>query len=240
MFGLHEDEWRDLVLSVNVRKKDRRLSPFQVAGLLMKALEQTDIATLAKALGSDDKTTLQKIARLAKLPDQYACLVDWGSRRGYLSMSTAAELLRLESLETVLEAFKAAIEASLTKDEARQVIQISQRSHRPILECVQQALLTRPKITRHELIIGSVVSRKARQIVVKLGAETVTKKLRLALARHYPTIVAESVRVSEQRFSLMFTAADAASFRQFLGGASVENTVTRHVESFDSSTEAQL
>ena len=82
MFGLTESQWRDLVLSVNVHRKNRRLSPVDTAHCLATALKQTDVPSLVKALGCNDATTVLKILRLKDLPFELATLVDWGTTRG--------------------------------------------------------------------------------------------------------------------------------------------------------------
>jgi len=222
-----------LVLSVNVHRTERRLTPFAVAKLLQRALSFTNLATLAKALNSEDTTTLQKIVRLTGLPDEHASLVEWGTRRGSLSMSTAAELMRLGEPEMVRDAIKLAAEENLTKDEARQVVQIRQRSGKSLAECVQQALLTRPKVVRHELILGSLLTDNARSVVSRLGSELVTKKVKLALARRFPDLFAQSVRIDGKRFAIMFAADDATVLRRTIAPDSIETSITRLVEGID-------
>src|SRR5271157_2217088 len=157
MFGLNETQWRDLVLSVNVHRKSRRLSPFETATHLGIALRQTDVRTLAQALGFSDITTLLKIASLKDLPTDVAPLIEWGRAPGTVSMSTAAQLARLPSRDLASAAIKAAVQYSFDKEEARQLVQIFQRSGQPLNRCVEQVLETRPRIERSELIIGSLL-----------------------------------------------------------------------------------
>lgn len=230
MFGLSSSDWRDLVLSVNVHRKERRLLPAQAGVLLDRALSNADIAKVAQALGFEDLTTLRKIHRIHDLPPDLALLVGWGTRRAVLSMSTAFELMRLGKPELIREAFVKAIEHELTRDECRQLVQIHDRSGKPVAECVEKVLLSRPKIERTELILGSLVSEMSRSVAQELGDEEATKKLKLLLARHYPKITVRAARVVSGRFSLLFNPEDAQRLRSALGTDTVEVTITRLFE----------
>ena len=165
--------------------------------------------SLSKALNFKDKTTLEKIWGLRVLPPELGVLVDWGGRKGVLSMSTAAQLSRLESPDNIRLAFTAAVENDITKEEARQIVQIFERSGKPLAECISTALTTRPKVIRSELIIGSIISESARQKVAALGEDLATRKLRMALARNFPAVVAQSLRIANNRFSLLLSEAHA-------------------------------
>jgi len=230
VYGLRDDEWRDLVLSVNVHRKNRRLSPVQVARHMTRALQEIDAERLARALGFGDTTTLTKILRLGELPADLASLVDWGTRRGSVSMSAAAEILRLSSPTAIEHAMRAAVEHNLTREEARQVVQVQKRSGGSIQECVESVLRTRPRVERSELIIGSFVSEVAKARIASLGNEAATRILRRILAREYPNVTCQAVRVNGDRFSLLLSLEDSAKLRSGLRSRSVEGEVTRLVE----------
>jgi len=235
MFGLSANDWRDLLLSVNVPRRERRLSPVRVAELLDSALRQTNIEGLAKALNFKDKTTLERIWSLHVLPSDLGVLVDWGGRKGVLSMSTAAQLARLQSPDRIREAFTAAVENDITKEEARQIVQIFERSGKPLAECISTALRTRPKVVRSELIIGSIISEVARNKVTALGEDIVTRKLRMTLARNFPTVIAQSLRVANSRFSLLLSEAHAKELRALVAPASIEVMISGLVEGLEAS-----
>lgn len=233
MFGLSPEEWRDLILSVNVRKASRRLTPYQAGNLLRRAVKAASLDTIAKELNSKDQTTLQKILRLSELPEEYASLVDWGNRRGFISMSTAAQIVRLRDKDEVTIALKSAVEEALTKEEARQIVQIKERSGKPVATCIEEALLTRPKIVRHELILGSILSDKAVAVMNTLGRDVATKHVKLALARAHPEIVLLTLKLSDRRFSMMLTAEHSAKLRTLIAPNSVESAITRFVEGLE-------
>ena len=225
-FGLSNDEWQDLLLSVNVHRKQRRLTPAGAARLIERALQQTVADDLAAALGFESTTMLHKIRRLHELPPDLASVVHWGSRRGSLSMSTASELLRLEPEAAIREAFHVAVEHSLTRDEARQLVQIRQRSGKPIRESVAEALRTRPRAVRSELVIGSFITEQSVRAVTELGDEEASRWLRLQLARDVPQVVPRSLRIGDRRFSLLLSEDDGRVLRSVLGGESIESRLS--------------
>ncbi len=230
MHGLSDAEWRDLVLSVNVHRKQRRLSPGRAASYLDRALKNASVEQLAESLGFEDTTTLRKIHRLNQLPADLAAVVDWGDRRGSLSMSTASELMRLEAANLIREAFTAAIEHELTRAEARQVVQSRQRSGAAIAECIERALATRPRVERSELILGSFLTERAKRIVDSLGNDAAARRLKLEIARCLPKVVPRALRVNDNRFSILLSEDVAKDLRAGLSGKSVECVLTELME----------
>lgn len=235
MFGLSADDWCDLVLSVNVHRKNRRLSPVDVARLIKKANVKSDESTVAEALGFQDLTTFRRIKRLNLVPEDLAELVVWGrgEERGSLSMSAASELLRLPQ-DQYKPAFKAAVEYRLSKEEARQVIQIGKRTGKPINECVEQALSTRVRIERSELIIGSLLTESARSVLEQLGPKVLARKVKRKLAAKFPTVICQSLRFKGCKMSILFKEEDAVEFRKYLERKSVEQCITEIVETIGS------
>lgn len=230
MFGLTIDEWQDLVLSVNVHRKTRRLSPSRVAMHLRTALTNTNEATLAQRLNFKDTTLLRKLAKLADLPPDVAATVDWGNRKGSLSMSAATEIQRLEATELIREAAIAAIEHDLSRVEARQVVQLHRRTRQSIGECVRSTITTRPKIERSELIIGSFLSPQSRAACARLGNDEAVRLIQRHLAKTYPDLVAKALRINENRFTLLLSADDGVKLRGLIRPDSVETLVTHIAE----------
>ena len=232
MHGLAEEEWKDLVLSVNVHRKNRRLSPVQVATYISTALESTDLKTLASDLGFGDTTTIKRILRLKDMPDDLAAVVDWGTRKGSISMSVATELMRLHR-DFLFKAVGAAVSHSMSKEEVRQLVQIQARSEQSVDDCIEQVLKRRPRIERSELIIGSLLTGDAQDLSNKLGNEELAKRLRRSLAKRFPEVICQAVRVNGKRFSLLFAEKAAQDFRNLLSGKTIESTVTELVEEID-------
>jgi hypothetical protein len=230
MYGLQRNEWQDLILSVNVHRKERRLSPIITASYLSRALANSTSEELSEALGFRDSTMLRQIMSLNSFPPELAACVEWGDRRGAISMTAAAQMCRLPNAELIRNLATAAIENKMTKEEVRQVVQIFSRSGKTIQECIQQALLTRPKIERSELVLGSLLTEDAKVRVANLGGDLVSKQLQKLLAKYFPDVFPKSFRINQDRFSLLLTMDDAAKFRSQLRGKSIEGTISELVE----------
>lgn len=227
MFGLSTEQWQNVVLSVKTnRRSPRRLTPSQVGQHLQQALASSDLETLAHAIGFSDSTTVRKLIRLADLPSDVAPLIDWGSRTGTVSMSTAGELVRLPSQAERREAVKLAVTNRLTREEARQLAQLRERTGKPLTDCLTSVLHTRPVVERSELILGSFISEGARQSIESLGPEDASRRIRRALARRFPDVVVTALRISGSRFSLMLKSDAATRLRSLASPLSIEELVT--------------
>jgi len=230
MFGLEKEQWQDLVLSVNVHRKNRRLSPAQVGRILTTALQHTDLETLADRLNFKDTTLLRKIARLADLPPDVASMIDWGTRKGSLSMSSATEIQRLAEPELIRQAAIAAVENDFSRAEARQLVQIRTRTGVPLPSCVESVIGTRPKVERSELIIGSFLTEKAKAGCASPGNDAAARGILLRLASRFPDITARALRINGDRFSLLLSAEDGTRLRQLIAPQSVEALLTSFAE----------
>lgn len=122
MYGLTDDEWRDLRASLKTSMRDRPLSPGKVAALLNRAMERCSPSELAVALEFKDQSTLRKIANLDQLETDLLAQVAWGARKGRVSMSVAAELQRLDSAATIRTAFERARRDGLSRSDARRLV----------------------------------------------------------------------------------------------------------------------
>lgn len=226
MFGISRQDWQDLVLSVNVHRKSRRLRPVQVSRLIRVALANASEDEVAHALGFKDASMLRKLGKLASLPEDIQSWIEWGARDGHLNMSAATELQRLPDDAITREACVLAIAHQMTRDEARQIVQIFERTRAPIAECVERALATRPKIEHSELILGSLRTAQSQSVVAKLGNDKAAKAVRLAMARRVPEVIPKSLRLNDGRFSLLLDRDAAIALRQAIAPATVEAFIT--------------
>jgi hypothetical protein len=80
------------------------------------------------------------------------------------------------------------------------------------------------------LIIGSLLTQRARDVAERCGGQQVARRVGLALARRFPDIVPRAIRVNEGRFSILLDHEDAVALRNRLAGQSVEAAVTELVE----------
>ena len=230
MYGLALEEWQSLVLSLNTHRNKRRLSPYDVALLIEKAVQTSPVDELAGALGFADSSTIRRISKLAILPRSLGNLVGWGNGAGYISMSVASELMRLDSEKMTQSAVKAALQYSMSKSEARQLAQIVKRGEKNLEAAIELVLKTRPKVERQELIVGGITSEAALSSVLARGEDASAKKLKLDLAKLCPEIFPKSVTISTNTFSIMLNDGDTVKLHKCLSGGSIEERITALLE----------
>lgn len=156
--GISGEDYRDLVLSVGTHRKTRRLSPLEVARLLERALaagaSRDDCAT---ALGIG-KTQVRTFLQLLNLNDEIQHLADWrGSKNATIPFSTLAELARLAP-EKQMQAVDSVLRYDFTWKEVVQLVQIANRSNKPISECITNVLDLRPEVETRHLFVGAITS----------------------------------------------------------------------------------
>ena len=87
---------RDLILSVGIHKKERPLSPVEVAELLQKLINS---GTTKKEISQEivlDLTMISRFLRLLNLAPEIQHLIGWGGQ-SRISFSTASEIARLKT-----------------------------------------------------------------------------------------------------------------------------------------------
>lgn len=230
MFGLTKEEWQSLALSLNTHRSKRRLSPYTVALLIEKAVQSTQVDELSRALGFADSSTVRRILKLASLPKLLGNFVGWGGGVGYISMSVASELMRLDSDMMTQAAVKTALQYGMSKSEARQLVQIVKRGEKNLETAVDLVLKTRPKVERRELIVGGITSETAQSAVLARGVDISAKKLKLDLAKLCPDVFPKSVTISSNTFSIMLLDGDTAKLHQCFSGRSIEESITSLLE----------
>lgn len=156
MIGISVSEHQSLLRSVGTHRKERPLSPLEVAELIGRTVAAGSTrAQCASALGIS-VSQVSSFLNLLDLDKSIQHLADWrGSKAASVAFSTMAELRRLESTEQV-SVTKAALRYGLTWKEIIQIVQISSRSGHPISDCVRQVLDLRPQVITRHLFVGAV------------------------------------------------------------------------------------
>jgi len=206
------------------------MSPYEVAQALEIAAKAAPIKELAEELGFADTSTLRRIMQLAAVPEEIGSLVVWGNKSGFLSMSVASELARLDDRKLRQSALQSALQYGFTKSEARQLAQLIRRGEGDVVAAVKSVLNTRPRIERRELVLGAIVSEKVKQQVREQGTPEATKRLKLGLARVCPDVFPKSVQVTEGTFSIMLGEGDTKRLQAGLPPGSIEEAITGLLE----------
>jgi hypothetical protein len=140
MYGLTDHEWQQLSASVNTQAAKRELSPAAVSRLANQAAKSTSVEELAQALGFKGTTMLRKLMLFDALPDDIREKITWGTKPGSVSMSTAAELIRIKDADAFRHAFEAATTHGFKRTAALRLVQLFSKGAGDIKTCVQQVI----------------------------------------------------------------------------------------------------
>ncbi len=202
--GLSDDERRLLLLSVGTHKGRRPLSPVEVALLFQKAVEAgSTLADCADAARLEGTTWVSRFLRLIKLPSTVTHLVDWGGGSGTVGLYNASEIARLDNAADEEKVIESVLANKLKVAEVRQVVQLRQRSHRPVEICLDEVLKMRPRIEKRHVYIGAVTNPSLKQ---KLGRMTQQERDELftrALLSITSTVTFAVEKLGPERFTLV-------------------------------------
>lgn len=228
MRGLSPEIQRDLILSVGTHRARRRLSPIEVAEAIETSLVSgSTVQELAIELQLDP-TMVPRFPRLLKLPPDIRHLVDWGQGEARLSFEAASHIARLASSKEQQEVAGAALKHGLGKVETIQIVQIRERSGRPIDECIGDVLRMRPQIERRHLLIGAITSEKVRVALGQVTQQERDQLLKSAVTSHSPELPPWEGRLGMERFTLLGSEAFGAAVQRLPGG--FEEAINAYVE----------
>lgn len=218
MKGLSPEIQRDLILSVGTHRAKRPLSPVEVAEAIETSLASgSTVQELAIELQLDP-TMVPRFRRLLKLPLEIRHLVDWGQGQSCLSFAAASQIARLTSTKEQQEVAEAALKHGLGKVETIQIVQIRERSGRPIAECIGDVLRMRPQVERRHLLIGAITSEKVRIALRQMTQLERDQLLKNAITSHSSGLPPWEGRLGAQRFTLLGSDAFGTAAQRFPGG----------------------
>lgn len=187
MKGISAENQRDLILSVGIHKRERPLSPIEVAELLEKTINSgTTIQELSNEILLNS-TMITRFRRLLNLAPEIQHLVGWGGESG-ISFSTASEIARLRTAEEHNILAKATLEHGLSKKEVIQIVEVRNKFGKPINECIDEILRMRPRIIRRYLFIGAVKSSEVQNRLSKMSQKERNVLFNKAVTSNYPDL----------------------------------------------------
>ena len=218
---------RDLIISVGVHRKERPLSPVEVAELLQNLL---NLGTTKKEISKElvlDSTNISRFLRLLNLAPEIQHLIGWGGP-SRISFSTASEIARLKTSEEHEFLVKGTLEHKLSKNEVIQIIQVRNKFGKPIAECVEEILEMRPRITRQYLFIGAVKSSEMRQRLSKMSQEERNVLFEKAIRANYSNLPYREGLLGIKGFSLIGDENLDQALSQFI--TDFEKTINHYLE----------
>ena len=204
MRGLSPSEVRQLILSVGTHRSERPLSPIKVAKLIQKALDAGEKRKeIAVKLHLNGSTIIGRFIRLLSLPPQVQHLIGWGSDPVTLSFSAASGIAQLSSDQDQSTLAKASLENQLNRLEITEVVQIRQRSGKPIESCIEEVLNQRPIIEKRHVIVGGLLSERLKTELKQASQLERDNLLQSVLERYIPDIPPLGAKLRDGYFFLV-------------------------------------
>jgi hypothetical protein len=178
---------------------------------------------IAKFLHLESTSELTKFVRLLRLSPAVRHLVDWGRPKSAIGFTVGSEVARLDDPEEQMQLCQAALEQQIGRSEMQQVLQLHQRSGRPVGECVAEILQLRPRVQRIHVFLGAVTSADIRQRLAKLSQAERDTALRSAVQRAFPGMDRFGCKLGSERFTI--TGDEEVSAKLTQGGKEFEAAI---------------
>lgn len=163
MKGLTPEEYKALLRSVGTHRAERLLSPLEVAHFLKRAVAAGSTRKQCAEALNLGQTQVATFLKLLDLAPDIQHLADWGrSTNASVSFSSLAELAQL-SQPKQSEVANAILRYGLTGKEVVQLVQIANRSKKPIAKCIDDIIRLRPQVETRHLFVGAITSESLRQ-----------------------------------------------------------------------------
>jgi hypothetical protein len=201
--GISTDVQKRLLLSVGSHRSTRPLSPVEVAEAVQAAVDAgTTLQEVAEFLHLEGTSVLTKFVRLLRLSPDVRHLVDWGKSESTVGFTAASEIARLADHDGQMQLCQAGLQQQLGSAEMKQILQLHQRSHRPIADCVTEILRLRPRVQRIHVLLGAVTSPDVRQRLAALTQANRDTVLRSAVKSAFPRLEKYGCRLGSERFTI--------------------------------------
>ena len=141
--------------------------------------------------------------RLLKLPPSMRHLVDWGSGAGILGFTAATELARLNEQSDQEEVVQAVLANRLSGSEVRQIVQLRQRSRRPIGDCIAEVVGMRPRVEKRFVYVGAVTLPDLKQRLTQMNQQQRDQLFTAAFGEVLAGAKVTVARLGYDRFTLV-------------------------------------
>lgn len=202
--GLTSEETILLRATLRRHRKVRHLSPMEVANLLKRAL---DAGNTMQSLNSKTNTSIDQLNKFLRLfliqNSGIKSSIVWGqTTETKLGMSVASELARLEKNEDQEIVFENALKNRFTKSELIELIALYKRTGKPIKECINQVLETRPTTIEKHVIIGKITSPSLAKRLSGIGPFGRNKILIEVLELEFPLLKYDGAKLKKKKFMI--------------------------------------
>ena len=212
-WGLTPDQEKNLILSVGVQRKERRLNPIEIAKLFRHMMRNgaslSDCSRLVHLAGT---SMVSRFLKLLELRAEFEPLIDFGHSEVTVSASSAWQIARLPHDEHS-KVFRSAVEESFTSKEIEQLVQYRLRRGVDVEESISQALKMRPQIERQHLFLGRLSDSSIASSIKLMSQPARDRLITSALGKINPVLQNCSAKLSADRFSVLGDSRSASVIR---------------------------
>jgi len=185
-------------------RKDRKLSPIEVARLIQKAIESGATRKTCADRLQIGTTQVSAFLDLLKLTPEVQDLADWsGASTSGIPFSSLALLAALKEPSEQVRAARAILANRLSWKEVVQLIQVKNRSGKPIDESLGAVLKLRPKVETRHIFVGSITDDGVRLTLSHLTQAERDKFLKRALRKILGAREGYAGRLGTNKFTLV-------------------------------------
>jgi hypothetical protein len=203
-WGLSPAQHRDLILSVGSHRVSRPLTPVEVAELFeVMTKHGATLKDCADFVHLDGTSMVSRFLKLLRLSPSVQHNVDWGqSSAACFGFTTASALAALPRPDHEV-ACRYVLEEQLTSAQVKDVVQLRQRSGKPIEDCIEQIIKLRPTVTRRFMFVGGISEQYMAQRLAEMRQSERDELLSGLLAAAFPAATNFSCRLGTDRFSIV-------------------------------------
>ncbi|MCY4419974.1 MAG: hypothetical protein OXC42_01775 [Gammaproteobacteria bacterium] len=209
LLGLDSSEIDQTFLSVGSHRKQRPLTPVEVAWNIHKAEKAGASKTeIAKAFGFNDATMVSRFLQLLKLSEEIQYLVEWReSTSSSIGFSVAVELAKMPQSNHP-KMISAIIENHLTKKEVVSMRQLRERSNRSLSDCIKDVVQRRVRTQVRHVVLGKLTEEELNRNSISKNLKRMRQSERDQLIKKivkdlYPNLGEFSAKLGEKNFAVI-------------------------------------
>ena len=202
--GLSQEEFDRLHLSVGTHRSNRPLSPIEVGRYCLDIRNSgVKVNAIASCLSLEGSSMIARFIKILGLEEEIQHLVDWGeSMESVIGFSTAFEIVSAAS-EFHRDLAYAVCERGLTKSEVKSVRQLTERSSKPLVQCIEEVFNRRAVNVIRQVIVGAIDNKVTAQKLEALLQSERDELLAKVLEALYPNIRDFTGKLGRSHFTVI-------------------------------------
>lgn len=204
MRGLTVEEEQLLLRSVGTHRKERKLSPLEVAQLLQSAMDNGATRKECAERLQIGTSQVSAFLSLLNVSPEIQHLADWSNLSpSTIPFSSLAQLASLAQPSDQVRAAEAILAHRLSWKEVVQLVQVKNRSSQPIEDCIKAVLRLRPEIETRHIFVGSIIFEQLKGELSRLPQSERDQLLERAMRKVFGTREGFVGRLGPERVTIV-------------------------------------